>query len=256
MEITQLRNATIIVEANGHGILVDPMLGPVGSIMPLKWLTKHRRRNPLVELPPNHEDVLARVTHCLITHRHPDHIDPAGAAWLAQRDIPVYCVHAHRKGLDKMGLQTHLLNEVSTNEFLGGTIEPTPAQHGRGLSGKLMGHVAGYVIRLPGQPSLYLAGDTVLTDAIKACIKQHAPDVAVIPAGGARLDFGGEIIMGLEEAVEFGRLCAGDVIANHLESLDHCPVTRSALREAADKAGSGSRFKIPSDGESISVTNR
>lgn len=34
MNITQLRNATMIVGIGGHRILVDPMLAPKGAIPP------------------------------------------------------------------------------------------------------------------------------------------------------------------------------------------------------------------------------
>ena len=72
MKITQLRNATILIEANGHGIVVDPMLGPKGGQLPFKWFTRNRRRNPLVNLPANGMEVLERTTHCLISHSRRD----------------------------------------------------------------------------------------------------------------------------------------------------------------------------------------
>lgn len=119
--------------------------------------------------------------------------------------------------------------------------------HGEGLIGQLMEHGVGYLIEFPGEPSLYLAGDTLLTRA------KHQPQVSVVPAGGARFDIGGEIIMGLEEMLEFTRLSQGTVVANHLEAINHCPVTREELAQAAAEAGVGHRLFIPTDGQTLTL---
>src|SRR3712207_1589867 len=80
MKITQLRNATAVVDIGPYRILVDPMLAPKGALPPLK-LFDRRERNPVVDLPPVADALLASVTHCLITHcqkGHFDHLDRAG----------------------------------------------------------------------------------------------------------------------------------------------------------------------------------
>ncbi|MGG2396683.1 hypothetical protein ACJRW5_06975 [Pseudomonas sp. SH1-B] len=100
---------------------------------------------------------------------------------------------------------------------------------------------------MPGEPSLYLAGDTLLTDAVRACVREYRPAVSVVPAGGARFDLGGDIIMGIDEVIEFARLSGTAVEANHLEAISHCPVSRLALAEAADRAKVD--LCLPQDGE-------
>ncbi|MFW9835552.1 MAG: hypothetical protein ACFFEK_16235, partial [Candidatus Thorarchaeota archaeon] len=43
------------------------------------------------------------------------------------------------------------------------------------------------------------------------------------------------------------------IVAVHLEALDHCPVTRAALRLMAEKAGiTSEQLVIPADGEILS----
>jgi L-ascorbate metabolism protein UlaG (beta-lactamase superfamily) len=114
-----------------------------------------------------------------------------------------------------------------------------------------MEHGVGYLIEIPDEPSLYLAADTVLSSTVREFVAQHRPHICVIPAGGARFDLGGDIIMGIDEALEFTRLAPGLVIANHLEALSHCPVTRNTLADAARQAGIESRLCIPADGERL-----
>jgi hypothetical protein len=64
--------------------------------------------------------------------------------------------------------------------------------------------------------------------------------------------FGLLIIMGLPEAIEFGELAKGQVIANHLEALDHCPVTRVSIQSKIKIKGWQHRFFVSYDGERFS----
>ncbi|CAN1602250.1 MBL fold metallo-hydrolase [Pseudomonas mediterranea] len=258
MKIQQIRNATIILESGPYRVLVDPMLAGKGTLPPLR-LFGATQRNPLVELPASTAENLESVTHCLITHcqkGHFDHLDRAAKRWLREKQIPVVCT-AHDAGyLAKRGLNVQPLakDPDQANGFLGGTLRSVRCTHGRGLVGKLMEHGVGYLIELPGEPSVYLTGDTLLTPTVREFVLHHQPQVSVVPAGGARFDLGGDIIMGIEETIEFTRLSRGTVIANHLEAISHCPTTRTALRDAATMAGLGSRLRIPEDGETLAFT--
>lgn len=251
MKIQQLRNATIIVEFGQHRVLVDPMLARQGALPPLR-LFGARQRNPLVELPVGARAALESVTHCLITHcqkGHFDHLDRAGTQWLRERQIPVICAPHDANHLRQRGLNVQpLLPEHNLpGPFLGGHIRTVRCIHGRGVVGRLMEHGVGFLIEMPGEPSLYLAGDTLLTDEVRACVREHRPAVSVVPAGGARFDLGGDIIMGIDEVIEFTRLSGAAVVANHLEAISHCPVSRMALAEAA--ASAQVKLLIPEDGE-------
>ncbi|MGH8434759.1 MAG: MBL fold metallo-hydrolase [Pseudomonas sp.] len=254
MKITQLRNATLIVEFGDVRLLVDPMLAAQGQIPPLKWLTGNRRRNPLVELPDNASELLEQVTHCLITHcqkGHFDHLDRAGVRWLRERNIPVLCMAEDADYLRKLRLNVQELAAQPLGPFFDGTIRAIPCLHGEGFIGRLMAHGHGYFIQIPGEPSLYLAGDTLLTDQVRHCLSGLAPEVSVLPAGGARFDVGGPIIMGQADILTALRLNQGIVVANHLEALDHCPVTRGELLREAAQQGLGDRLRVPLDGQTL-----
>jgi len=261
MRITQLRNATIILHVGPHNILVDPMLARKDALPPLRLFVRRRLRNPTVELPANAEAALASVTHCLITHcqkGHFDHLDRAARQWLRARQTPVICTPHDLEHLRKRGLNAQPLpaSHAQPQPFLGGRIRTVPCTHGLGLVGAVMEHGVGYLIEIPGEPSLYLSGDTVLTDEVRQFVQRHQPEVCVVPAGGAHFDLGGDIIMGADEVLEFTRLAAGCVVANHMEAVSHCPVRRNDLRHAAHEAGLGERLSIPQDGETIAFGRR
>jgi L-ascorbate metabolism protein UlaG (beta-lactamase superfamily) len=108
--------------------------------------------------------------------------------------------------------------------------------------------------RADGEPALYVAGDTIWCAEVEDALAEHAPDVVVVNAGGARFLEGDPIVMGPDDVVETARAAPRSaVVAVHLEALNHCPVTRDELRAAVDAAGVGARVAIPVDGETLRI---
>lgn len=255
MKIQHIRNATIILEWGAQRVLVDPMLVNKGALPSLK-LFAGRQKNPTVELPASTAEMLESVTHCLITHcqkGHFDHLDRAAIRWLNERQLPVICTPHDSRYLAARGLNVQPLpsSDDRPTAFFEGQVRTVRCTHGEGMIGRFMEHGVGYLIELPGQPSVYLAGDTLLTAAIREFVLLHQPQVSVVPAGGACFELGSELIMGRDEVIEFAQLCHGAVVANHLEAINHCPVTREELARAAIHSGVNHRLFIPADGQTL-----
>jgi L-ascorbate metabolism protein UlaG (beta-lactamase superfamily) len=247
MRLTHIRNATLLLEFGGHCILVDPMLSPPSVLAGFRLRGGERRKNPLTALPGNSVEVLAKATHVLVTHEHPDHLDKPGLEWIRSKGLRVWASSIDTPNLRRKGLDCSAVE--SKQDGLG--IECVYGTHGHGLGGWLMGPVAGFHFTHTHEPSIYLTGDTVMTDEIRSAIKRLQPDVIVAPAGAANFGFGKDILFGLEELKELVELAGGQVVFNHLESIDHCPVTRKQLRYLMDSSGLGERVHIPSDGEAL-----
>jgi L-ascorbate metabolism protein UlaG (beta-lactamase superfamily) len=115
-----------------------------------------------------------------------------------------------------------------------------------------MGEVSGYVLRAPGEPALYVAGDTIWCDEVDDALAEHQPEVVVVNAGGARFEHGDPIIMDADDVIETAEAAArAAIVAVHLEALNHCLLTRADLRAAVAAAGVGERVLIPADGEAL-----
>lgn len=255
MKITQIRNATVLLEFESDGksvgLLVDPMLSKRGAMPAFKYFGGSVRRNPTVDLPSNAPELLERVTHGLITHcqrGHVDHLDRTGSKFLRDGKVPVFCMPRDDSFLSARGIATQPLLGAQMQPFFHGQITPVRCLHGQGWVRYLMEHGYGYFIDLPGEPSVYLAGDTILSDEVRLCLTQRNPSVSILPAGGAQLDLGAEIIMNAQDVIDACGLTTGIVFANHLEALDHCPTTRVELAAAALQAGMKDRMMIPQDG--------
>lgn len=196
---------------------------------------------------------MSRVTICLITHLHPDHIDKAGEVFLRRKSIPVICNIKDENALSARGLNIlQTLNYWEPQEFLGGKIIGIPAIHGYGFIAKFMGNVMGFHIELPNEKSIYISSDTIFTDHVQKVLVEFKPEIAVVACGTARLDIGQPLLMRMNDILKFVALAPKYVLANHLEALNHCPTKRSELRLALEENGLLDKVSIPEDGEIVS----
>ncbi|OAN13173.1 MBL fold metallo-hydrolase [Photobacterium jeanii] len=259
MKIHHLRSATFVIESGEHFILIDPMLGEKGSLPPFSMVRFKLERNPTVDLPDNAERLLSKVTHALITHsqtfgfkplQHSDHLDPAGERFLIEKNIPVITPLKDKSYLEKYGITvSHGIDDWQTLDFLDGQITAIPAQHGHGWIHKMMANGSGFFLALPNEPSIYISGDTVLTENVKRALTELKPDITVVAAGQAQMDVGQPLLMPTDEVMEFIKLSPGQVIANHMEALNHCPVDRPTLRQSLQAQNLSEKVFIPSDGD-------
>lgn len=247
MKIQHLRNATTLLTLGEHSLLVDPMLSAPGAMPGFKMFGGGRRRNPLVPLPAAATEALERATAVILTHEHPDHFDRAGLAWVKERGLRVYTNGIDAPSLRRKGLDVHLLE----TGVLGLEVETVRSRHGRGLLGWMLGPVAGYYLAHPGEPSVYLLGDSILTENVLEAVERLQPDVILAPAGSANMGLGGDILFSVDELMELTRRARGQVVFNHLEALDHCPTTRAGLRQRLVDEGFANRTFVPEDGETL-----
>ncbi len=253
MKIHHIRNATMVIETGNLVLLIDPMLGAKGTAAPPFAFIRYKpKRNPIVDLPENCQPILDKVTHCLITHKHPDHIDKAAEDFLTEKNIPVIC-----SVLDETYFKEKGLNVVQTVEywkrdnFLNGKIEGIPARHGYGYVAKPMGNVMGFYLEFPEEQSIYLSSDTIYTEDVEKVLTDYKPDISVVASGTARLDFFEPLLMRVDDILKFTKTAPGKVIANHLEAVNHCPTKRSELKSHFAQEGLSEKTFIPEDGEFI-----
>lgn len=247
MNITQIRNATILLEIGDHRILVDPMLSPPSSLAGFRLFRGERRKNPLTALPDDAKQLIDSATAVLITHEHPDHLDNPGVEWIKSRRLKVWCSSIDAPNLRRKGLDARVITE-DVGDL---SVEVIPATHGHGMIGWLMGPVAGYYLAHQDELTIYFTGDTVLTDTVKSAIERLRPQVIVAPGGTANFGIGKDLMFNKAELIELAKLAPGQVVFNHLEAIDHCLMTRMKLRQMVDDAGVGEQVLIPQDGERL-----
>ena len=246
MRLRLIRHATLVVELAGSRLLVDPQLDPAGARPPLPD-TPRPRANPLCELPEPAEVVVAGLDAVLVTHLHGDHLDATAIA-LLPRGVPVLAQPPDADTLRERGF-TDVRPVEDAVDWEGIRVTRTGGRHGTGEIGEAMAPVSGFVLAAPDEPVLYVAGDTIWCDEVRAALDAHAPDVVVVNAGGARFNQGDPITMTVDDVVAVARHAPrATVVAVHLETINHCLETRSDLHQRLRDEGLGDRVCVPEDG--------
>lgn len=245
MKLQLIRNATVKMHYGGRVILVDPFFSPKHAIDSFVGVS----RNPTVDLPFSPVDVMEGVDTVLITHLHPDHFDPVAQA-LVPKASELLCQGGDEVILGQIGF-SNTVPVIQKIDIGGVSLTPTPGSHGTGQWAQQMGKVSGFIFEAPGEPKIYLAGDTIYYDEIQNIINQHNPEIVITNSGGAEFPGSGPIIMNAEQTILLAdEYPQATVVAIHLESLDHCTVSRSGLREHARLSNiPDERLLIPNDGE-------
>ena len=197
-------------------------------------------------------NIVEKTTHCLLTHLHPDHLDKEAENFLRSKQIPVICSIKDEATARKKGLNvSQTVDYWKESIFLGGKIQGIPAVHGYGFVAKPMGNVMGFYIELPNEKSIYLSADTIYTDDVHKVLTQLKPEISVVACGTAQLDILQPLLMRMDDILQFIKNAPNKVIANHLEAVNHCPTTRSQLKQEVSNIGLAEKVFIPNDGESI-----
>ncbi|PWW05158.1 L-ascorbate metabolism protein UlaG (beta-lactamase superfamily) [Paenibacillus cellulosilyticus] len=246
MRMQLIRHATLWLDYAGTTFLVDPMFSDQGANPPI-MNSDNERRNPLVPLPDELDAWLAPDA-VIVTHLHPDHWDTAAIQALSKSST-IVCQPGNSEAIRTAGFAD--VTEVAESfTFQGITIHRTDGQHGTGEIGQLMGQVSGFVFQVDGEPTLYIAGDTIWCDDVQNTLDAYKPDHTVVNAGGARFVVGDAITMDAEDVIQVVQYAPYTrVIAVHMDSINHCHATRDVLRAELAEHDLLEKVAIPGDGE-------
>lgn len=257
MNITHIRNATQLITYAGKHFLIDPMLAPKGAYPGFPGTARAELRNPMVELPVDVKTLL-EADAVIVTHTHDDHWDREAIA-LIPKDKPIFVQNDHDAALLRSQGFTHLT--VMTDETAFGDIRIAKThggQHGTDRAyavpelAERLGEACGVVFRHADEKTLYLAGDTIWREDVAADLLHHQPDVVILNAGYAHVIGFGPIIMGEQDVLSVHFLLPqAKLMAVHMEAINHCLLTRRALREYAEANQFSDALSIPQDGETV-----
>jgi len=248
VNIQLIRNASLKLNYAGKTILVDPMLSAKESLM--SFVQPDKNLNPIIDLPISAEDVIDGVDAVLLTHAHPDHLDPK-AIEILPKNIPFFVQIADKEALSKTPFQNITLVE-NKSEYDGISIIRTDGKHGPDQLLEALGTVSGYILQADGFPTIYIVGDCLLDETVEKTIENYHPDIIITNSGGAMFMGENRILMDVEETIAVAHKAPyAKVVAVHMEALDHCTVQRNDLKAKAEQEGV--KLHIPEDGETIGL---
>jgi L-ascorbate metabolism protein UlaG (beta-lactamase superfamily) len=219
LSITWLGHSTFLLRLpSGQRLVTDP------------WLT-----NPNAPAEWGRPEAFKPLDLILLSHGHDDHMHDVVSLARAT-GAPVVCLFELGQYLAAKGVQeVRDMGIGGTQEIDGITITMTNAVHSgsRVENGELvyLGGAAGFVLRAPGTPTLYFAGDTALFGDMKVIGEMYAPDIAFLPIGD-------HYTMGPDTAAVAARwLGVRQVVPMHWGTFPLLRGTPAALRDALVNTG-------------------
>ncbi len=167
--VTFWGHACVYIDVGGRGIVTDPVFGR-------RYSPLHGRRIPS---PPPSAYEQTRVI--LISHAHPDHLQPRTLARFPRRST-ILCPPPSVRYVRSIGPRVRIMRVGDEYRFSGGTIVAVPADHPGGRyshTAEADGRALGYVIRTGGA-TLYYSGDTDYFPGIEAIGRRFRPDLALL----------------------------------------------------------------------------
>lgn len=261
MEFQHIRNATIKITYGGITFLVDPWLIEKDGLGPIKDTPfapfamsdyAYNTPMPLVDLPMHKEDLLAGVNAYILTHIHPDHIDiqANGTIGASELDklLPIFAQSKDDQDvLKKSRFQDVRVLSSTGTEFAEITIYATPGVHG---TEQPCGPSIGLVLKAQNEPTVYIAGDTILYDGVKNSITKYDPDIIIVNACAAQLKTFGTLMMDDQSIIELRKLYPEKkIIAIHFDTITHATITREEMKKRLEEADILDTILIPEDGE-------
>lgn len=251
MKIRLIRHACLILEYAGHRLLVDPQLDPAGA-RPAIENTPNPRNNPLVDLPMPVAELLRGVDCVLVTHTHRDHWDGTAEKEIP-KDLPLIGQPEDEPKFRAAGFKS-VTGMGKKLDWKGISIDRTGGQHGTAEIARKLAPVSGFVLRAPGEPTLYIAGDTIWCDEVAGPLREFRPDLTVLNAGGARFLQGGPITMTPEDVIQVCKAAPRtQVVAVHMDAINHCIVSREDLAFQLEAERLRERVAIPADGDWVEL---
>ncbi|MCU1669059.1 MAG: fold metallo-hydrolase [Blastococcus sp.] len=183
----------LLMDAAGRRIAIDPWTSP--------WLETRSAANPepVARQRParlRSEELAELVDAVLVTHEHPDHLDPGLADALTAARIPVFLPEGCLPAAEACGYPASALRPVQVGEDVdvrGFGVVVLPAAHA--FAGDGYGHykewldeggahrAVGFVVRSGGRV-LFHGGDTVMWPGLAERLRAAGVDTCLLPING------------------------------------------------------------------------
>jgi L-ascorbate metabolism protein UlaG (beta-lactamase superfamily) len=183
-----------------------------------------------------------------VTHTHSDHWD-ATAAQLLPKNLPFFGQSEDQEKFHSQGF-TNAQPVIRSLTWDGIEITRTGGQHGTGEIGKAMAPVSGFVLCAPGEPTLYIAGDTIWCEEVETSVREYHPAVIVVNTGAAQFLEGDPITMTASDVIRTCQAASqAQIVAVHMEAINHCLLTRADLAFQLEAARVIQQVALPNDGD-------
>ncbi|HEY2853633.1 MAG TPA: MBL fold metallo-hydrolase [Gemmatimonadaceae bacterium] len=246
LHATYIGGPTALLEVAGLRLLTDPTFDAAGAAYPTAVYTLRKTSDPAVAV-----EALGAVDAVLLSHDHHfDNLDRAGRELLSRVDrVLTTAVGAERLGGNALGLVPWQHAQLDAFDGSGLRVTATPARHGPPDADR--GPVIGFLLSegsaapTRSTPAIYISGDTVWYDGLRAIAERADVEVAVLFVGAARVRevLPAHLTFTAVEAVTMARTLPHAVIVPlHYEGWAHFSEGRAEIQRAFDETGLADRL--------------
>jgi L-ascorbate metabolism protein UlaG (beta-lactamase superfamily) len=214
----------LLVDATGRRLAIDPWTSD--------WLETGSPANPepVVRQRParlTSEELADLVDAVLVTHEHPDHLDPGLVDALTAAGVPVFLPRGCAPTAEARGYPASALRPIGVGEAVdvgGFDVEAVPAAHafaggGYGRYTEWLDEsgafrAVGYLVRCGGRV-LFHAGDTVMWRGLAERLRTALVDTCLLPINGRdwlREERGLVGNLTARESADLAAACGADVL--------------------------------------------
>ena len=228
VRLTHVGGPTVLIELGGWRLLTDPTFDPAGGRYRFGFGTGSEK----LAGPALGGEDLDPIDAALVSpDHHEDNLDAAGRALLPTLGTVVTTESGAKRLRGELGAAVRGLAPGATTTLSAEGKPPlevtaTPCRHGPPLSHPIVGDVVGFALRPEGaeRQAVWISGDTVLYDEVRAAAEGLEVDVALLHLGGVRFPISGPLryTMNAAEALELVDVLGPRVaIPIHYEGWKH-----------------------------------
>ncbi|MCK5052080.1 MAG: MBL fold metallo-hydrolase [Candidatus Cloacimonetes bacterium] len=250
MEIQFIRHATVLIIVENKKILVDPMLGEIGTESPYP-MTANRIKNPLISMPVKNENLIKDLDAVLLTHYHPDHFDKT-AENILPKDLLIYCQPGDDILLKEKGFVNVQVIDIKSD--LGEiSIMRYEVNHAEGIWEGPMGKSSAYFLKTEND-SLLISGDTIYDKNFENVLNETQPNLVIANAGAAQFIIGTPITLTADALKNITKILPNSkIFAVHMDAINHCVLLKDDLRKFVAEEGLTKSIFVPNEGGMLSI---
>ena len=111
----------------------------------------------------------------------------------------------------------------------------------------------GFILKAPGEKTVYFTGDTVWTKNFEISVEKNKPDYIIMNAGYPLYEgLNGSSTMGEDDVKKCCEMFKEPkIIVTHLDCLAHCCSTSKTVKKIVKENNLQDRVIIPKDGEIV-----
>ena len=250
VDITHIGGPTTPIEVGGWRLLTDPTFDSPGRRYTFAWGSASRKlHGPSIPAAD-----IGRIDAVLLSHdHHADNLDDAGRALLPGAGAVLTTTAGARRlagrlgprvggsGARVRGLEPWAATRLEAPGLPTIEVTATPCRHGPPGSRPITGDVIGFALTWPGQShgALWISGDTVLFDGVRAVADRVDVGTALLHLGGVQFPVTGPVrySMTAAQAVEVcGLLRPHTAIPVHYEGWSHFRQGRAVIEQEFGRA--------------------